>query len=128
VIAQIPLYQCVAEMAQSAAIHDRRFPTVTEAELEHLSYEISVLTAPEPVHDPSSIVVGRDGLIMSRGMNRGLLLPQVPGEWGWDRDQFLARTCQKAGMEPTCWQDPATTIERFGAIVWGEDLDARNRH
>jgi hypothetical protein len=64
---------------------------------------------------------------MRRGLQNGLLLPQVPVEWGWDRVTFLERTCHKAGMEPTCWRDPRTRIERFGAVVWGEDLVATDR-
>jgi AmmeMemoRadiSam system protein B/AmmeMemoRadiSam system protein A len=128
VVARVPLYQCIIDVGRSAAIHDRRFHPVEERELQVLSFEISVLTPPRPVTDPSSIVVGRDGLIMSRAMNSGLLLPQVPVEFGWDREQFLARTCHKAGMEPSCWQDPRTTIERFTAIVWGEDLEATDHH
>jgi hypothetical protein len=127
IIASIPLRDCVAEVARDAAIHDRRFHPVTEDELRFLSFEISVLTPPEAVDDPDTVVVGRDGLIMSRAMNRGLLLPQVPVEWGWDRAEFLERTCHKAGMEPTCWRDPRTRIERFGAVVWGEDLVATDR-
>lgn len=127
VVARIPLYRCIDEVARSAAVSDRRFPRVTERELDDLSFEISVLTPPEPVTDPGSVVVGRDGLIMTRGEATGLLLPQVPVEWGWDRVQFLERTCHKAGMEPSCWQDPRTRIERFGAIVWGEDLELEDR-
>ena len=128
VTARIPLYRCIADVARSAAIRDRRFHPVAERELEHLSYEISVLTPPETVSDPTTVVVGRDGLIMSRGGSRGLLLPQVPVELGWNRATFLERTCRKAHMEPTCWQDSNTTIERFGAIVWGENLQATDHH
>jgi AmmeMemoRadiSam system protein B/AmmeMemoRadiSam system protein A len=127
IIASIPLRDCVAEVARDAAIHDRRFPRVTEAELRYLAYDVSVLSAPQVVNNISEIEVGRDGLIMTRGMQRGLLLPQVPVEWGWDRDEFLERTCHKAGMEPTCWRDARTMIERFGAVVWSEDLVASDR-
>lgn len=128
IVARIPLYRCVNEVARSAAIEDRRFPNLTEAELEHVSYEISVLTPAEPVEDATTVVVGRDGLIMQRDAHRGLLLPQVPIEWGWDRDTFLARTCRKARMESTCWRDTRTRIERFGAVVWGEDLVAHDHY
>ncbi|MBW2532286.1 MAG: AmmeMemoRadiSam system protein B [Deltaproteobacteria bacterium] len=120
VIARVPLFRCVTDVARSAAIHDTRFRPVTEAELADLTYEISVLTAPEPT-TPEQVVVGRDGLIMSSGCRSGLLLPQVPLEWGWDRDEFLEHTCRKAGLPVGCWKDPATRIESFRAIVWGED-------
>jgi AmmeMemoRadiSam system protein B/AmmeMemoRadiSam system protein A len=123
VIARVPLYQCVADVARSATIHDTRFSPVRPDELSDLSYEISVLTAPEPT-TPDQVVVGRDGLIMSRGGRSGLLLPQVPVEWNWDREAFLAHTCRKAGLPLDCWKDSDTQIESFQAIVWGEeDLD-----
>jgi AmmeMemoRadiSam system protein A/AmmeMemoRadiSam system protein B len=123
VIATEPLYRCVAEVAHSAAVEDPRFDPVSPDEVAGLSVEISVLTAPEVVTDPETIVVGRDGLIMSRGGRRGLLLPQVPGEQGWNREQFLDGTCRKAGLPYGCWRDAGTKIERFRAIVWGETLD-----
>lgn len=120
VIATVPLYLCVAQVARAAAIEDPRFPKVTPEELPYLRYEISVLTAPEKVEDPNTIVVGRDGLIISKGGWRGLLLPQVPGEFGWNREQFLDATCRKAGLYPGCWKEEGTIIERFQAVVWGE--------
>jgi AmmeMemoRadiSam system protein A/AmmeMemoRadiSam system protein B len=123
VIATEPLYLCVAEVAASAAVQDPRFPAVSEEELRELTYDISVLTAPTPVEDPETVVVGRDGLIMSRGGRRGLLLPQVPVEQGWTRAQFLDGTCRKAGLPAGCWRDPSVRVERFQAIVWGEDLE-----
>jgi hypothetical protein len=122
VVATDPLYECVAEVARAAAIEDPRFDPVGPGELDQLTFEISVLTPPEVVTDPTTIQVGRDGLIMSRGGRRGLLLPQVPGEQGWSREQFLDGTCRKAGLPAGCWSDPGTRIESFRAIVWGEDL------
>ena len=120
VIARVPLYKCVSDVARSAAIHETRFSPVSADELGDLSYEISVLTAPEPIK-ADDVVVGRDGLIMSRGGRSGLLLPQVPIEWGWDREEFLRHTCRKAGLPLDCWQDSETKIEAFRAIVWGEE-------
>ena len=108
------------EVARAAAIYDTRFTPVRPDEIGDLSYEISVLTPPEPT-TPDKVVVGRDGLIMSRGGKSGLLLPQVPIEWQWNRDEFLAHTCRKAGLPLDCWRDPETKIESFRAIVWGED-------
>ncbi|MBN2714744.1 MAG: AmmeMemoRadiSam system protein B [Deltaproteobacteria bacterium] len=120
VIARVPLYQCVEEVARAAAIRDTRFAPVTPAELDTLSYEISILTRPEPIA-AEDVVVGRDGLIITRGPYSGLLLPQVPVEWRWDREEFLSHTCRKAGLPMDCWQDDATRIEAFRAIVFGED-------
>lgn len=123
VVATLPLYRCVAEVAEAAATQDYRFDPVTPQELEQLTFEISVLTPPEVVTDPTTIRVGRDGLIVSRGRNRGLLLPQVPEEQGWNREQFLDGTCRKAGLPAGCWRDPETRLERFQAVVWGENLE-----
>ncbi len=120
VIARVPLFQCVVDVARSAAIHDTRFSPVKPDELKDITYEISVLTAPEPT-SPEKIEVGRDGLIMKRGGRSGLLLPQVPIEWNWNKEEFLAHTCMKAGLPSNCWKDPETTIESFRAIVFGEN-------
>ena len=120
IVAQMPLWECVREMAVAAATQDPRFSRVHEKELSQLTIEISVLTPPEKVKDVNEIKVGEHGLIMSRGWSRGLLLPQVPTEWGWDRDMFLQQTCRKAGLPGDCWRDPETTIERFSALVFAE--------
>lgn len=123
VIARLPLYRCVSDVARAAAIHDTRFSPVRPEELPDLSYEISVLTRPEPT-TPDKVKVGRDGLIMSRGGRSGLLLPQVPVEWGWTEEEFLSHTCIKADLPADCWKDPETKIESFRAVVFGEeDLD-----
>jgi len=121
VIARMPLYKTVAEVGRLAALEDPRFNPVTPEELSKLSYEISVLTAPQPVKSVEDIVVGRDGLIMTKGYLSGLLLPQVPGEFGWDRNQFLDHTCRKAGMSMGCWRESGIEIQSFQALVWGED-------
>jgi len=120
VIARVPLVDCVNDVARSAAIHDTRFSPVSSEELADLTYEISVLTAPEPIK-PEDVVVGVHGLIMSRGGRSGLLLPQVPIEWEWNREEFLSHTCRKAGLPLDCWKDSATEIKSFRAIVFGEE-------
>jgi len=113
-----PLIQTVAETAVSAAFYDPRFPPVTPNEAPHLRIEISVLSLPEPIR-PEHVVPGVHGLIVSLGPRRGLLLPQVAGEHGWDRETFLAQTCVKAGLPPDAWKTGAT-IEAFTAEVFGE--------
>ncbi len=120
VVAVKPLHETVSDMAVQAALHDPRFPAVTEDELEDIEIEISVLSPLSPVEDPSEIVVGRDGLVI-RGRGRsGLLLPQVASERGWDRETFLDQTCVKAGLPPGVWGDPDIAIERFSAEVFSE--------
>lgn len=116
-----PLAETVAEMASAAAFDDWRFSPVTAEEVPALRLEISVLSPIFEITDPSTIVVGRYGLIVTRGSNRGLLLPQVATEWGWDRETFLDQTCVKAGLPEGCWREKGTTIEGFTADVFSEE-------
>jgi AmmeMemoRadiSam system protein A len=116
-----PLYQAVATSARNAAFRDPRFlPVGDDAELGRIELEISVMGPIERVTDVGEIVVGRDGLIISRGRQAGLLLPQVATDYGWDRETFLAQTCNKAGLPKEAWRDPNTRIEKFSAEVFGE--------
>ncbi len=121
VAAETPLYQTIQTCAISAAVEDTRFAPVTYPELPQLRIEISVLSRLERVHDLSGITVGEHGLVVSRGYGRGLLLPQVAAENGWNRDTFLANTCRKAGLLPDAWRDPQTVIEAFRAEVFSEE-------
>ncbi len=119
-----PLIETVHEMAVSAALQDPRFPPVRPEEIADLSIEISVMSPIMKVSDIEEIQVGRDGLIISAGPHRGLLLPQVPVEWDWDREEFLCHTCLKAGLPGDAWQRGDVTIERFEAEVFGEQDEA----
>jgi len=110
----------VASCAVSAATGDPRFHPVTSAELDALEIEISVLGAFEPVHSIEEIEVGRHGLLVESGWRRGLLLPQVAPEWGWDAAQFVAQTCRKAGLPPDAWPSGGARLYRFEAEVFGE--------
>lgn len=120
IMAVKPLAETICEMAQAAALRDPRFAPVTEGELDKLELEISVLTPIQEVKDVNSIEVGKDGLIIKRGHFQGLLLPQVPTEYGWDRETFLAQTCRKAGLPPDAWKLEDTEISSFRAEVFGE--------
>jgi AmmeMemoRadiSam system protein A len=113
------LPECVRRVAVSAALEDPRFPPVTLSELPALRFEISALTTPEPIR-PDEIVVGRHGLLLSLGGSRGLLLPQVPLEHGWDREAFLEGLCYKAGVPAASWRDAEATLTAFEAEVWAE--------
>jgi AmmeMemoRadiSam system protein A len=113
-----PLYQTVAETAQAAAFEDPRFQPVTDEEAPLLSVEISVLSSPRPIR-PEDVVTGVHGLIVSKGNRRGLLLPQVPLEWNWDRETFLSQTCLKAGLPPDAWMQDID-LQAFTAEVFGE--------
>jgi AmmeMemoRadiSam system protein A len=120
-VATRPLAESVREMTAAAALRDPRFSPVATAEVEELAIGVSVLSPARRVTDPSEVRVGAHGVVVGRGGNRGVLLPQVASEQGWDRDTFLAHTCVKAGLPPDAWRDPDTEIQVFEADVFGED-------
>lgn len=122
-----PLVQAVIDSAINAATQDPRFRPVSQGELDKLVFEVSVLTPPQmvevkkPKEYPAQIKVGEDGLIVERGMYKGLLLPQVPVEWEWDEEEFLCQCCVKAGLSPDYWLIEGTRIYKFQAIVFEEE-------
>ena len=118
--AKEPLIHTVAKMARAAAREDFRFQPVQLDEVPGLKIEVSILSPPRKVTDVNEIEVGTHGLIMQQGPRRGLLLPQVPVEWGWDREEFLDQTCIKAGLARGCWRRGAE-IYAFAAEVFGEE-------
>jgi uncharacterized protein len=111
----------VARVAVSAAREDPRFEPVRPSELADLDVEVSVLGPLELIDplDPGAIEIGRHGLVVEQGWHRGLLLPQVATEWGWDRETFLSQTCAKAGLPHDCWRTGAK-VYRFAANVFGD--------
>jgi len=123
-----PLVQAVIEAALSAATRDPRFPPVALEELDQITFEVSVLTPPErvtvekPTDYPSKIKVGQDGLIIEKSYCKGLLLPQVPVELGWNEEEFLCQCSMKAGLPPDSWLLKDTKIYRFQAIIFEEAL------
>jgi AmmeMemoRadiSam system protein A len=119
-----PLHRAVAETARAAAFEDSRFLPVTREEALELEVSLSVLSRLFPIH-PEAVEVGRHGLVIAQGACRGLLLPQVPAEHGWDREIFLEETCRKAGLPLDAWRKGAT-IEAFTAEVFSDaDDEAR---
>jgi AmmeMemoRadiSam system protein A len=116
-----PLYKTVQECAVAAALADPRFPPVTPDEMPSLHLEISVLSTPMEIA-PDEVVIGEHGLIITQGWRRGLLLPQVPVTWDWDRERFLEETCLKAGLATDAWKKGAR-IEAFTAEVFEEPPD-----
>jgi hypothetical protein len=113
-----PLIDAVWDMAESAALRDSRFIPVEPSEVDDLEVEITVLSLLQRVTDPNQVLVGRHGLLITRGHRSGVLLPQVPIEADWDRETFLSQTCIKAGLPPDAWRDPDTTLEIFTAEVF----------
>ena len=113
-----PLLQTVKEVAVSSAFEDPRFPPVTRSEWPSIRVEVSVLSPLKRICEPSAVCVGTHGVLIHRGFSSGLLLPQVATEQGWNRDEFLAGACRKAGLPPDAWKDPSTQIEVFSAVVF----------
>ena len=120
------------DAAISAATQDIRFSPVTVDELDEIVFEVTVLTPPveikvnNPLEYLTEIRVGRDGLIVESSYTSGLLLPQVPTEYGWNAEEFLEYTCQKAGLEKDAWKDKTIKISRFQGIVFKEDAPHGN--
>lgn len=118
-----PLVDATIDAAVSAAVNDPRFQRVKTQEMKEIIIEVSVLTPPAliEVNDPKDYVekikIGEDGLIVERGWCKGLLLPQVPVEWHWDCEEFLANCCMKSGLPPDSWLVKGTKIYKFSCII-----------
>jgi AmmeMemoRadiSam system protein A len=114
-----PLWETIRDAAIAAATQDYRFQSMTLEELPETVIEISVLTLPQPIKDVKEIEVGKHGIIVSKGPNKGLLLPQVPIEWDWDLETYLSHGCMKAGLDEDEWKK-GVQIEIFSAQVFSE--------
>ncbi|MFB3765394.1 MAG: TIGR00296 family protein [Methanotrichaceae archaeon] len=126
----LPLGRAIVDSAINASSRDPRFPPVRPGELPRLEVEVTILTKPEPYNVPKKklpevVRVGKDGLIVSKGMYSGLLLPQVAPEWGWDSLEFLSQTCMKAGLPPDAWLDEDTEVLHFEAQIFSEVAPGR---
>jgi len=122
-----PLVEAVINSAINAATQDPRFPSLSAKELDEVVFEVSVLTPPElietnnPKEYVSKFKVGEHGLIVERGVFKGLLLPQVPVEWNWCEEEFICQCCMKAGLPPDTWLAKGTKIYRFKALIFEEE-------
>lgn len=119
-----PLKDALVYSAQSAC-HDPRFMPLSEREAANCTVEVTILSQPEVMECekndlPKNIVIGRDGLIIQFGRRRGLLLPQVPVEWGWGPEEFLEQLCAKAGLPSDAWKLKDTTIWSFTGEIFKE--------
>jgi len=121
------LAHAIVDGAIAAATEDPRFPSVKTNELNDIVFEVTVLTPPveidvsDPMEYLEKIKVGRDGLIIRHSFSSGLLLPQVPVEYGWNVEEFLQHTCEKAGLERDTWKNESVKIERFEGIIFKEE-------
>lgn len=116
-----PLFKEVAEMAVASASKDPRFYPMKQEDLGDFTVEISVLSKLEKIEDIQQIEIGRHGIYLEKGYYRGVLLPQVATEHGWDRETFLKQTCIKAGLPPEAWRADDAEIYIFSAQVFGEN-------
>lgn len=120
------LVEAIINSAINAAIHDPRFLPLTITEINTVVFEVSVLTPPNiiEINDPKEvakkITIGKDGLIVEKGPYKGLLLPQVPIEWGWNPEEFVSQCCIKAGLPSDSWKSKQTKIYTFQAIIFEE--------
>ena len=121
-----PLYEEVIDLARDSTLNDPRFPPVKTDELDSLIFEVTVLTPPEKINFVSpqellnQIEIGRDGLIVQYKSNKGLLLPQVPVDQGWDKEEFLSYTCRKAWLKENIWLKEKIIVEKFQGVVFAE--------
>ncbi len=114
-----PLYETIMKVTVQSATQDFRFQSLTLEELPKTKIEISVLDLPQTVDDIKKIKIGKHGIIISKGLSRGLLLPQVPVEWNWNLETYLRQGCLKAGLDENEWKKGAQ-IEIFSAQVFSE--------
>ncbi len=114
----LPLDETIREMARQAAFYDPRFAPLDASEWKETEIEISVLTPMRKIDDVEEIEVGVHGLYIEKGLDTGLLLPQVAVEYGWDRTTFLEYACMKAGLPKDAWKSKGTSIYIFSADVF----------
>ena len=119
----LPLIKAIINSAINSATSDPRFQPLLLKELPKIVFEISILTPPILINVkhaseyPYQIEIGKDGLIVEKGYNKGLLLPQVPIEWNWSNEEFLCQCCMKAGLSPDCWILADTKIYKFSCLI-----------
>ena len=116
-----PLYKTIEDLALAAAFNDSRFNPISVDEVDKVDIEISILSEPAQIEDVSQIVVGKHGVILTYGAHKGLLLPQVAVEQGWNRDEFFYHVCLKAGVNPKFVEKENCLIQVFEAEVFSEN-------
>ncbi|HIP93216.1 MAG TPA: TIGR00296 family protein [Desulfurobacteriaceae bacterium] len=122
----LPLAEAIIESAISAAFRDPRFPPLTYDEFQNVVVEVTILTPPQEIKfsNPQELMeqikIGEDGLIVKCGFHSGLLLPQVPVEYNWTVEEFLAHTCMKAGLPPDCFLNPECKWYKFQGQIFEE--------
>ncbi len=122
------LSDALTDAAINASTNDPRFPSINLDDLKQLVFEVTVLSETIEIFSQlpdeilNQIKIGRDGLIIEKGLQSGLLLPQVPVEYNWNTKEFLSHTCHKAGLDSDSWKDNKTKISKFQGIIFKEIL------
>ncbi|MEE9145408.1 MAG: AmmeMemoRadiSam system protein A [Candidatus Binatia bacterium] len=116
-----PLYEIIIEMTEAAASRDQRVYSIQQSELPDIHIDISILSPLQLANDPLSLEVGKHGLFISSGEKRGVLLPQVAIQYGWDMETFLCQTCLKAGLSKDTWKERETKVSCFSALIIEEE-------
>ena len=96
--------------AVSACSRDPRFPPVTEDELSTLEISVDVLGELEPVESADELDVKRYGVVVSHGLKRGLLLPNLDAVDTVENQIRIAR--QKGGIR----ESEPYRLERFEVV------------
>jgi AmmeMemoRadiSam system protein A len=117
-----PLYQTVLDMTEAAASRDYRVDPISQAELDEIRIDISVVSPLRRACDPLSLIIGKHGLHVTRHEKRAVFLPQVAARYNWDITTFLEQTCLKAGLRKHAWKDSETQLSSFTALVIEERL------
>jgi AmmeMemoRadiSam system protein A len=126
---RLPLQEAICEVAVKAATEDPRFAPLNRSEFADVELEISILSPLLPVRSPQDIQVGTHGVMIDAGYTRGLLLPQVATEYGWNREEFLEHTCLKAGLSASRWKGPDLRIYTFTTETFSDkDLTHQHEH
>ncbi|HXX19501.1 MAG TPA: AmmeMemoRadiSam system protein A [Candidatus Acidoferrum sp.] len=125
IVANQRAVEIISYAARAAALEDPRFDPVRAEELPEIEIELSLLSPAQAI-EPHQIEVGKHGLIVTRGWQRGLLLPQVATEHRWEKLRFLEETCVKAGLERHAWKDSQTRLQAFTALVFSESEISKN--
>lgn len=116
----LSLYKNIVEYAVNAGLRDSRFPPVKKEELKDIEFEISVLSKPKKIDSMDEIVIGKHGVILTKGYNRAVFLPQVAPEWGWDTTELLRHLSEKAGLSADAYKSKGIVLEVFEAEVFNE--------
>ena len=121
ILPEEPLPETVVQMTRAAALDDPRFAPVSRDEVADIRISISLVFPLAPLHDPALLRIGEHGLYIQNGLRRGVLLPQVPLEQGWDTLEFLSQTCLKAKLAEDAWREPETKVACFTTRVIEEE-------